>query len=284
MSYQRSEHEFKSSKDGFRIYYQKWVPSSYKKVMVFQHGFGEHSGRYGHLIDALNGEGFAFYGLDSRGHGHTEGKRGHVDQFQQLVDDLADLIRIAKEETKQEKIVLLGHSLGGIIVLQYTLQGTNQENLQCLVVSSGGLKIQMDAEKKIKLGIAKMLARIAPAKTLPANLDLKYLSHDLSEVEAYQKDPLVHGMISFQMAVNTVSLGEVIYDKASHISIPIYILHGTGDGIVSCEGSRILYEKIPASVDKTLRMYEGLYHETFNELPADRSRVLGELRDWLKKH
>lgn len=283
MPYNHSENEFQSSKDNFKIFYQKWIPASYDRVMVVQHGFGEHSGRYMNLVNALDGQGIAIYALDSRGHGRTGGKRGHVDQFQQFVDDLADLIQLAKKETSKSKIYLLGHSLGGVIVLQYSLQGTNQENLHALVVSSGGLMIRMDPEKHVKLTFAKLLASLTPATTVNANLDLKFLSHDQSVIDAYVKDPLVHGMMSFQMAVNTVRLGALIYEKASHLQIPIYIIHGSGDGIVNPEGSKKLFNMLTCP-DKTLKIYDGLYHETFNELPADREKVLGELREWLKKH
>ncbi|MCE9600227.1 MAG: lysophospholipase [Spirochaetia bacterium] len=274
---------FKSSKDDFPIFYQKWTPAQVRRVCVIQHGFGEHSGRYQNILNAFDGTGTAFYALDARGHGKTGGKRGHVDQFQMYVDDLADLIQIARKENMNDQVYLLGHSLGGVIVLQYSLQGTNQSNLEALIVSSPGLIIEMDAGKTIKKNMATLFASILPAVTLDANLDLTYISHDPVVVEAYKNDPLVHGKISFQMGSNLFSIGKSILEKANHLTVPVYIFQGTGDKIVSPESSKALYAGL-TTADKTLKLYEGLYHETMNELEADRNRVLADLKEWFERH
>ncbi|MBX7059560.1 MAG: lysophospholipase [Leptospirales bacterium] len=281
--YQQTDGILRSSKDDFELAYHRWLPQQTRRVMVVQHGFGEHSGRYGHLREALDGTGTAFYALDSRGHGKTGGKRGHVDQFQLYVDDLADLVQLARKENGENKVYLLGHSLGGVMALQYALEGTNQRNLHALIVSAPGLIVQLDFAKRIKKFLAQVFARVAPATTLDANLDLTYLSHDQSEIDAYKADPLVHGKVSFQMASNLFSLGKAIFKKASHLTVPAYVFQGTADGIVSPESSRRLYELLTTK-DKTLKMYEGLFHETMNELPADRARVLGDLKAWLESH
>lgn len=281
--YSHQESTFKSSKDDFPIYYQKWTPARTRRIVVIQHGFGEHSGRYQNIRDAFEGTDTAFYGLDSRGHGKTGGKRGHVPQFQLYVDDLADLIQLVRKENMNDEVYLLGHSLGGVIVLQYALQGTNQSNLSALIVSSPGLIIEMDASKQVKKVMATLFASVAPAATLEAGLDLKYLSHDQAVVDAYKADPLVHGKISFQMGSNLFHLGKTIFEKANHLTIPVYVFQGKEDKIVSPESARQLYKSLTTE-DRTLNMYEGLYHETMNETLADRNKVLGDLRAWVEKH
>jgi len=281
--YSHHESMLQSSKDDFPIFYQKWTPAQVRRVMVVQHGFGEHSGRYGNLLDAFDGTGTAFYALDARGHGKTGGKRGHVDQFQQYVDDLADLIEIARKENMNDEIYLIGHSLGGVIVLQYALQGTNQSNLAALIASSPGLIIPMDFGRQVKKTMATVLASVFPATTLDANLDISHLSHDTKVVNAYRDDPLVHGKISFQMGSNLFSVGKSILEKAGQITVPIYIFQGTADQIVSPESARKLFECLTVN-DKTLKMYDNLYHETMNELEADKKRVLADLREWVEKH
>ena len=270
-----------SSHDGFQLFRQTWLPERPpKRVVILQHGFGEHSGRYGNVMQAFEGTDSAFFALDARGHGRTEGKRGHVDQFQLYVDDLADLVLTARSETGFSKVFLLGHSLGGVIALQYALQGTNQENLVALIVSAPGLVIRMDAAKRIKKFAATALAALAPAATVDAGLDLKFLSHDQAVIEAYKADPLVHGKVSFQMATNLFKLGEVIFQKAALLKVPTYVFHGTDDGIVDPVGSQRLYDSFTMK-DKTLRMHEGLYHETMNEASPGKEEVLKGVRDWV---
>lgn len=283
MAYKHATGSITSSHDGFELFMQKWIPAQVRRVFVVQHGFGEHSGRYGNLLEALDGTGAAFYAIDSRGHGNTGGKRGHVDQFQNYVDDLADLIQLARKENMNDEVYLLGHSLGGVIALQYATQGTNQTNLSALILSSPGLVIQMDFGKQIKKGLAATLSRIMPAVTLDANLDLKFLSHDQAVIDAYKADPLVHGKISFQMGSNLFHVGSALFKKSEQLTIPVYIFHGAADQIVSAEGSKRLFE-CAGSKDKTLKIYDGLFHETMNEAEADKRKVLGDLKAWIDAH
>ena len=285
MSYTNETGTFQSSKDEFVLFWQKWLPKdgTPERIIVLQHGFGEHSGRYGNILEFFAGDRTAFYGLDARGHGRTEGIRGHVDQFQQYVDDLGDLIRIARKENGGMQVFLLGHSLGGLISLQYALEGTNQDNLHALLLSSAFLKMDMDLEKKVKKGVATLFARFMPATTMDANLDVTQLSHDQAVIDAYNEDPLVHGKVSFQMGVNSFALGAVLIDKAHGLKIPTYVFTGTADKIVSPEGSYELYEALTTQ-DKTLKTYEGLYHETMNEAGDDKWKVLGDLKAWVAAH
>lgn len=284
MAYRNETGTFASSKDGFELFWQKWLPAENpRRVVVIQHGFGEHSGRYGNVLKAFENDSTAFYALDSRGHGHSPGKRGHVDQFQQYVDDLGDLVQIARKENGGGKVFLLGHSLGGLISLQYALESNNQDNLVGLALSSAFLKMDMDLEKKIKKGVAGLFVRFMPAVTMDANLDVTNISHDPEVVKAYEEDPLVHGKVSFQMGVNSFALGEVLISKAHRLTIPTLVWTGTDDRIVSPDGSRELFAALQTQ-DKTFQEYPGLYHETMNEAGEAKWEVLADLKTWLDKH
>jgi alpha-beta hydrolase superfamily lysophospholipase len=280
MSYINKQSNFKSSLDNKNIFYQSWTKPNSNQVLILQHGFGEHSDRYKNILDTLKDESISVYALDARGHGRSEGKRGHVDQFQNYIDDLSDLIRIAKEEEKKEKVVLLGHSLGGVIALQYATEGFNQENLSGIIASSPGLKIKMDFEKEVKKFAAQILSSIMPSTTLDANLDLKFLSHDQSVIEAYRKDPLVHGKVSFQMGLNLFNLGSALVHKAHLLTIPIFMIHGDADGITDCEGSKEFFSKL-TTPNKEIKIYPGLFHEMMNELPKDRDIVLKDIKNFI---
>jgi alpha-beta hydrolase superfamily lysophospholipase len=283
MPFKNTQNYFQSSTDGAKIFYQKWIQPKAKKVLVIQHGFGEHSDRYGHILDKLSKEGFNVYALDARGHGRSDGKRGHVDQFQYYINDLMELIHIARDEQKVSKINLLGHSLGGVISLQYVLEGFNQENIQSLILSSPAVKVKMDFEKEVKKFLGEILASVIPDTTIDANLDTKFLSHDLTEVEKYKQDPLVHGKISFQMGKNLFHLAKALYDKANHLKVPVLIIHGEEDGIADVNGSRDLF-KLIASEKKYIKTYPELYHELMNELPKDREIVLADIINFLKEN
>ncbi|MCB1142441.1 MAG: lysophospholipase [Leptospiraceae bacterium] len=280
MAFEHKESNFNSSTDHAKIYYQSWTKPNPETAIVIQHGFGEHSGRYGHLLDAIQDQNVSVYGIDSRGHGRSEGKRGHVDQFQHYVDDLAELIHIAKEDSKLDKIVLLGHSLGGVISLQYACEVNNQDHLRGLVVSSPGLKVKMDFEKEVKKFAAEVLSSIMPAMTIDANLDVNFLSHDKSEIEKYQKDPLVHGKISFQMGANLFHLNKAMKTKSHLIKVPILMIHGEADGIADVVGTTRFFEHVESKIKK-LVVYPGLYHELMNELPQDREKVLKDISDFI---
>ncbi|MCC6275341.1 MAG: lysophospholipase [Leptospiraceae bacterium] len=282
MAYKNTQDFFHSSIDGTRLFYQSWqrVKPGTGRVMVFQHGFGEHSDRYGNLLNKFKNSDVNFYALDSRGHGRSDGKRGHVDQFQLYIDDLSDLIKMVKEKEGVQKIFLLGHSLGGVIVLQYAVQGVNQESLHALLVCSPALKVKMNLDKQIKKKAAGFLAKFFPAVTLDANLDLKYISHDQATIDAYKADPLVHGKVSFQMATNLFHLSRSIREKAGIIKVPVYLIHGSDDGIIDVEGSKELYQHLVYK-NKQFKIYQGLYHELMNETPEEREKVLTDLKGFV---
>lgn len=280
MNFQNKQAKFQSSVDGLNIFFQSWTKPNAEKVLVIQHGFGEHSNRYENLLNALQNEPVNVYALDARGHGRSEGKRGHVDQFQRYIDDLADLIRIAKQEQNIQKVILLGHSLGGVIALQYATEAFNQDNLLGLIISSPGLKVKMDLEKEIKKLLAEILSNIIPDMTLDANLNLKYLTHDQSVIDAYKKDPLVHGKISFQMGKNLFHINSIMKNKAHLIQVPILMIHGDADGIADVEGTKEFFYNLTCE-KKELKIYKGLYHELMNELPADREKVLNDIIEFI---
>ena len=280
MGFTNKQGTFQSATDKSNIFYQSWKKPKAKRVLILQHGFGEHSDRYGNILEKLKDDDFNIYALDSRGHGRSDGKRGHVDQFQYYINDLTELIHIARDEQKVNKVSLLGHSLGGVIALQYALEGFNQEYLDGLILSSPGLKVKMDFEKEVKKFIGEIVASFLPDTTIDANLDLNYLSHDRTVIDAYKKDKLTHGKVSFQMATNLFNLSKALYDKAHHLHVPILIIHGESDGIVDVDGSRDLFRHL-TSEKKFIKTYPGLYHELMNELPKDREMVLTDIREFL---
>ncbi|MDI7202901.1 alpha/beta hydrolase [Leptospira santarosai] len=267
-----------------KIFYRTYQPKEGKKgnrVLVVQHGIGEHSGRYEFLVEAFAGTGTTFYLIDSRGHGRSEGKRGAVDSFSDYLSDLDQLLEIAKKKEKVSKVTLLGHSMGAAISTFYAEEGTNQGNLNALIISALPIKVKLDFVMKIKKGIAPLMADILPNLTLPTGLNVNHLSHDKAVVDAYVKDPLVHGMASTYLGNMLLNSEEPILANAGKIKIPIYIFHGKEDQIADSTGSEMFFEVVGSS-DKSLKIYEGLYHETMNERIEDRTKVLTDLKKWFE--
>ncbi|PJZ58666.1 alpha/beta hydrolase [Leptospira barantonii] len=271
---------------GSKIFYRTYQPKEGRKgnrVLVVQHGIGEHSGRYEFLVEALAGTGTALYLIDSRGHGRSEGKKGAVDSFSDFLSDLDMLIAIAKEKEKVSKVTLLGHSMGAAISTLYAEEGTNQGNLNSLIISALPIRVKLDLVMKIKKGIAPVIADLLPNLTMPTGLNINHLSHDKSVVEAYRTDPLVHGMASAYLGNMLLNSEGPILGNAGKIKVPIYIFHGKEDYIADSTGSEAFFEVVGSS-DKSMKIYEGLYHETMNERIEDRTKVLTDLKKWFEAH
>ncbi|EMO00151.1 putative lysophospholipase [Leptospira interrogans serovar Pomona str. UT364] len=284
-SYNLKDDTFAGS-GGSKIFYRTYQPKEGRKgnrVIVVQHGIGEHSGRYEFLVEALSGTGTAFYLIDSQGHGRSEGKRGAIDSFSDFLFDLDQLISIAKEKEKVPKVTLLGHSMGAAISTFYAEEGTNQGNLNALMISALPIRVKTDLVMKVKKGIAPLMSDLLPNLTLPTGLNIHFLSHDKSVVEAYRKDPLVHGMASAYLGNMLLNSEEPILANAGKIKIPIYIFHGKEDQIADYTGSEAFFEVV-GSADKSMKIYEGLYHETMNERIEDRTKVLTDLKKWFESH
>jgi lysophospholipase len=282
---QQSSATLKNPVDGFELYTQTWKAGTTKpeKIIVLQHGFGEHSGRYQNLIAALEGEKASVYALDARGHGKTPGKRGHISDFNLYASDLAVLVQKARAENKGIPIFLLGHSMGALVATLAALKSEVAAELSGLILSSGAFRPALDTVQAIKKAVGTVLARFAPALTVPAGLNVNLISRDPAVVQAYINDPLVHGMISLKMGVDLFAVGEALIEQASRITMPVLVFHGDADGIAQAQGSKEFFQAL-SSKDKTLKIYPGFYHETMNEPLADRKLVLNDVVQWINKH
>ncbi len=275
---------FTSEVDGIDIFFRRWLPEKeVQRLFIIQHGIGEHGGRYGNLIKALHNEHTAFFALDARGHGQSPGIRGHADDFNDYSEDLDVLIDITHKQFPGIKRYLFGHSMGGLIALDYCLDNEAQEKIDAVIISSPGIKPVMDPIKHVKKFIGMRLASFFPKAILETGLDLNNLSQDPYVVERYKEDRLTHGKISFQMGKSLFEMGDKILEEASKIELPFYIFHGTGDQLVSPDGSTEVYDKI-SSQKKSIHLFEGLYHETFNEKEMDRQQVCDALVNWVSTH
>jgi alpha-beta hydrolase superfamily lysophospholipase len=260
-----------------RIYYRSWLPNAEPKaVLLIVHGLAEHGGRYAHVATHMVSRGHAVYAPDMVGHGRSEGARAFVRHFSDLVDTVATCLGFVREAQPGKPVYLLGHSLGATIgACCFLDRGTG---LAGGVLS--GVSVQMpDNVTPTTLLLAKALSALAP-KTPVQGIDAQGISRDPAVVQAYVSDPLVYtGRICARTGIELLKAQRRILAEASRIKLPVLMVHGSEDRISPLAGARPFYDAI-ASADKTLKVYEGLYHEVYNE--PEREQVLEDVTAWLE--
>ena len=269
-----------TAKDGLSLYWKAWLPEGTPKAVVHLiHGYAEHTGRYQNVVNELVPAGYAIIGKDHRGHGKSGGKRGHVESFQDFIDDERQFaLEVIKPSFPDTPCFMLGHSMGSIIAVNYVAQF--QDHLKGLVLSGTGSSPGKGIPMAI-IVITKILSRLLPSIHVKSPLPPEFISRDAEVVKAYVNDPLVYNVITPRLAEQMQTYLLIGAASTQRISLPVFIQHGSAD--TSFSGQQELLDGI-AAVDKTCKLYEGLRHEVYNELPADRARVLSDLRSWLDSH
>lgn len=269
------EGEFQGPR-GIRIRWQGWVPEGHPRaVLLLVHGLAEHSGRYGNLVNHFLPLGYAVYGVDHIGHGRSHGARVFVERFQDFLAPLDTLFGIVRERHPGVPMFVAGHSMGGLIAATWLPQ--NQDALAGAVLSGPSVKVPDNISTAVIL-VGRMLSRLIPGAGV-VGLDARGVSRDPAVVQAYLDDPLVYkGRITARLGAELLQAMQRIGTEARRIRLPILILQGGADRLVDPMGARILYG-LTSSQDKTLKVYDGLYHELYNE--PERGQVLEDVGAWL---
>lgn len=266
-----------ASASGAPIFYQEWQPSSPAKAHVLiVHGVGEHSGRYRHLVQALLAAGYAVYGHDHQGFGRSGGARGFVSQFRDYLGDISQMLALAQTRNPALPCCLYGHSMGGLIGLYYLLEMPGAIDLA--VISAPGLHPQLDPLNRFLKQVMVMLNRVRPSLSFPQPGSLHTISRDAEEVRLAQTDPLWVRKRSARWVVEIFATMREVAARAGEIRLPLLMLQGSADAIVSPEATQTFFENV-SSPDKTLRLYEGYYHEIHNDL--GREKPLADVIAWL---
>ena len=264
---------------GLQLYYRRWLPDDEPKaVLVIVHGLAEHCGRYGNVINHLVPLGYAVHGFDLPGHGRSEGQRVYIDHFSEFTDALDEFLAIARRRHPEKPLFLLGHSMGGLIVARFLVE--RDAGVAGAIVSAPAVKLSDDIPLAL-IWASRVLSRILPRVGLKP-MEAEGISRDPTVVKAYVNDPLVYtGKITARLGDELLRAGNEVRRNASSITVPLLILQGSGDRLVDPGGAQLLYDALSAT-DKTLKLYEGLYHEVMNE--PERERVLADVHAWLEEH
>jgi len=273
--------ETTGSFDTPKIFYRKYQAAPERARMVITHGLGEHSGRYGNVVRSLLPKGITIWALDHRGHGQSEGPRGHILSFGEYIDELYTLVQMSREGLPEGmKCFLLGHSMGGLIALSFALRYPDM--IDGVIVSSPSLGLK-EKVPLIKGTLGMIMSSIWPGLTLGNELDASKISHDEEVVRAYLNDPLVHDRISARWFTEFLLTMSAVNSLASKMEVPILMQVAGDDYLVDANASKAFFDDLILK-DKALYIYDGLYHEIYNEMEEQRSRVLTDLENWLEKH
>jgi acylglycerol lipase len=269
-----------TARDGLKIFTANMLPiGTPKAVVLVIHGYGEHCGRYAHVLSALCKAGYAAYALDHCGHGHSEGTRAYFDSFDQPITHLKEYMDRVKAAQPGKPVFLLGHSMGALISLAFALR--YQAEIAGLLVS--GAPVNADANvSPLVVQVGYVLNRIAPRLPLMKMVGLDTLSSDPQVAQKFAADPLTYkDNMRVGMGVQINETAKAVRADLPKLTLPMLIMHGEQDRLVNPSGSHTTYERV-SSADKTLKIYPGMYHEIMNE--RDKAVVLADILMWLDKH
>jgi alpha-beta hydrolase superfamily lysophospholipase len=268
------------TRDGLALVRRDWPSANARGTIVIVHGLGEHIGRYAHVAARLNADRWSVVGYDQRGHGTSPGERGRIAAADDLLADLAAVLDAVRAETSGP-LVLLGHSLGGLVAARFVAGGLEtpkpawHRDVAALVLSSPALDIGMTTAKRALLAT---LETLTPNVGIGNGLDVNRISRDPAVVAAYRADPRVHDRIAPRLVRFLADAGPVVRALAPRWRVPTLLLYAGSDRCVVPAGSAVFAAAAPVAV-VTTREFASLFHEIFNEPEQD--EVLRVLTTWL---
>jgi len=275
---QHRQGEFEGCR-GSRLFWQGWVTGDNPEgALCLVHGFGEHSGRYRYFVERVCAAGIAVFAFDLRGHGQSEGRRGHVVSMADYRHDLSAFLALVEAQRPGIPKFIFGHSMGSLLVLDYVLR--NPQGLAGTIISGAGMEPAGVATPAVVL-LARVLAAVWPVFPLRLPVDVTGLTRDINEIEAYENDPLIHNTSTTRMARELLDAIAWIKTHPGDLKTPLLMLHGEADRVNLPSGSRDFISKVTVP-DKQLIMYPGGYHELHNDL--DKDKELTDLTRWLREH
>ncbi|MEM8922595.1 MAG: lysophospholipase [Actinomycetota bacterium] len=245
------------------IHYERWEPTGPPShVVVVVHGYAEYAARYGHLAERLTADGAVVYGQDHLGHGHSDGERALITDFEHVVADLRTLVGIARAEHGDLPLVMIGHSMGGLLTSRFAQ--THPDEVAAIGLL-GAVIGDWDWAREA----------LAQPELPPATTDFSGMSRDEAAVEAYAGDPLIYrGRYKRPLLEAEMIALDRFKDEIDVLTMPVLFCHGDDDPFVDYRTSLAAVEAMPAA-DKTIRLYEGARHELVNE--TNRDEVIGDI-------
>lgn len=270
------QEEYFEGTGGLRIFTRTWRPAGEPRgVVVIVPGFNSHSGHYLWVAEQLVAQNLAVYALDLRGRGKSDGERFYVQSFSDYVSDVSKTVERAKQREPGLPVFLLGHSAGGVVSCLYAIE--NQAAIAGLICESFAHQVPAP---DFALAVLKGLSHIAPHAHV-LKLKNEDFSRDAKWVETMNNDPLIaHEVQPTQTVAEMVRADERLKLEFPVLELPVFILHGTQDRATKPSGSQFFFDTTSSS-DKTLKLYEGHYHDLLNDVGKE--EVLADIEQWIEK-
>lgn len=272
-----TETSFQTS-DGLALFARRWLPAGEPRAAVaVLHGLAEHSGRYDHLARFLTGRGIAVHAFDGRAHGRSPGANAFIPSLDRYLEDVDHFMDMVKVASGNLPLFLFGHSMGGEIATLWSIE-RRPDDLAGLLLSGPAVAPGTDISP-LMIRLAPLLGRLAPR--LPTvKLDSEAISRDPAVVQAYDGDPLCYrGGTPARTGAELLQGIMRIQAGMEALHLPLLVMHGTADRLTNPAGSRQLHERA-GTADKTLKLYEGFYHELINE--PGKEQVMNDMLAWIE--
>ena len=260
------------------IFLRSW-PSNNDPIynIIIIHGLGEHSGRYKEFASFFIKKNIGVFSFDLIGHGKSDGLKGHISNIKDFTDSIEEVLIQVRKRFINTPIIIFGHSLGGCLALNYLIERKSKE-ISLAIISSAWIETEIQIPKYLLI-IQRVIHTLFPKVRLSNRLDTKDLSKDIKIIDKYKNDPLVHDRISLNLLSEINKTIEKIKNKDYNIEIPVLIIHGKKDKIISYKGSELINKKIK---DSKLKLYDNVYHEPHND--NERKEILEYYYDFIKNH
>ena len=254
-----------SLKNRNKIFVRSWLPKQKaKKCILIIHGLGEHSGRYEDFGLRLIKKKIGIYSFDLPGHGNSDGKKGHIKKFSEFINATEQALIHIRRNNLECPIVLFGHSLGGLIALNFLIDRESKE-VESAIISSPWIKLAIEVPKYL-LNIQRVFKNILPSLTLNNRINPLDLSKDQKIINEYINDKNVHDRISLKLYSEVMDSIELVKEKSDKIKIETLIYHGKNDRLISYRGSKEINRKINNS---EINILNNVYHEPHNDIEKD---------------
>ncbi len=264
------------AKDGLNIFAEGWEPTvaQPKAVVCLVHGLGEHSSRYAHVAEAFGKEGFTLFAADLRGHGRSGGARGYVSSVEDFMQDIDSLLEQARTRYPGLPLILYGHSLGGLLVLHYSLK--RKPHVKGVIATGAALRSALE-QQPVKIMAVRVLGSLMPKVAMPSGLETAAISRDEKVVQMYKANPLVHDKVALGFGKTMLDATQWTIEHAGEFPLPLLLMHGKADRITFSAGSA---EFAAALKDKcTLILWDDAYHELHNE--PEKNEVFKTMTTWM---
>lgn len=263
-----------SSSDGIKLFIRDYSLQNSNKVILIIHGLGEHSGRYLKLIQDFNDKNISVFTIDIRGHGKSEGKRGHSPFYQQLMNDIQCFIEHVTKKIPDQKYFLYGHSFGGNLVINYSFQ--ENKKINGIIATSPLIKPSI-APSRIVLFMGKLFKKIVPSLILSNGININGISRNMQVINDYRNDPLIHNKVSVQLGLDIISSGIYALENSQYITVPMIVFHGKNDGLTSYSASQKLVQNSGPNIK--FIGFDDAYHEIHNE--PEKVELLRNIFNWI---